>query len=150
MKHRWPALFTFYSIKNGWHRWECTPVVQCICVCDGFMLVKYLTNAISITQLKKLKKENTMRSASASRQPSPKPKSWIDLFRFASQKLLFARRDIYHIKVFGRSEQCKLRAVVPTLHVGWFPNISSLWIFVTYYISTLSNKMILVWSLGML
>jgi len=54
-----------------------------------------------------------------------KTKSPIGLFRFASQKLLFARRDIYHIKVFGRSEQCKLRAV-PTLHVGWFPNISSL------------------------
>lgn len=87
-----------------------------------------------------IEKENTVRSASASRQPSPKPKSWIGLFRFASQKLLFARRDIYHIKVFGRSEQCKLRAV-PTLHVGWFPNISSLWIFVTY-ISTLSSKMI--------
>lgn len=33
-----------------------------------------------------------------------KTKSPIGLFRFASQKLLLARRDIYHFKVFGRSE----------------------------------------------
>lgn len=77
-------------------------------------------------------------------QPTPKSNSRIGLFMFASQKLLFARRDVYHIYQSVWSVGVVLDKGTPNppcRMVSQPPKPVNI-CYSTVYISSLSNKMI--------